>query len=340
MNGTAVKSKSGTSTHSSSFKLMNNIITKNDITPLAKSKSRTKVKPKNQTDDKKEIEEREPEIVDSIPSDMKPVYSFSAPPSDHSGSDDNDGLFSPMSAGQLDGDNDYSYYSDEMEHLKKFQLHTPNFVNNSNNGKNDKHHSLMHEDRLNSFDFDEQSSLPELSNDYNNTQDDFWKEVTSTNEEAISLPKEEYNTTATNDTIHNHSNDDPLSENGIVSVEDFMADDLSTNVNNNNSNNDNSTHINDKEHDAPEWNENMFHESKQRVKLLCYRDADGKLALKTRNVPLSATTASKRGMFLTAAGLARKRRNKHRKLLKKAIRRKSGVAEMLSTDVGISELML
>lgn len=338
MNGTVVKSKSGTPTHSTSFKLMNNIITKNDITPLSKSKSKTKVKPKHQTEDRKEIEEREPEIVDSIPSDMKPVYSFSASSSDHSGSDDNDGLFSPMSSSQLDGDNDYSYYSDEMEHLKKFQLHTPNFINSSNNSRNDKHHSLMHDNRLNSFDFDEQSSLPELSNDYSNTEDDFWKEVTSTNEEAISLPKEEYNDATT--TNNNDMNDGPISENGIVSVEDFMADDLTTNVNNNSDNNNNNYVTNNEEHDAPNWNENMFQDSKQRVKLLCYRDTDGKLALKTRNVPMSATNSSKRGMFLTAAGLARRRRNKHRKLLKKAIRRKSGVAEMLSTDVGISELML
>jgi len=333
MSGVASKSRNGHSSNSTSFKLSNNIITKDDITPLSKSKLKSKSKTKTHigntaTDSSKNIntnkEEKEAEIVDSIPTDMKPMYS-----SDHSVSDDNDNdddsLFSPLSS-QLQDDNDYSYYSDDMENLKKFQLHTPNFVSTSSVSKNDKYkynpsNSLLQE-RLNSFDFDEHS-LPELSNE-NNSHDDFWKEVTSTNEEAISLPEDanhhHYTTTQENGSVDSHQDE-------IVSVEDFISDDLAaTNNNNNNNNNNNSG-------SAPEWNENLFQDSKQRVKLLCYRDADGKLALKTRNVPVAKRN------FTNAVGLVRKRKNKHRKLLKKAIRRKSGVAQMISTDVGKSELM-
>ncbi|SMN17992.1 similar to Saccharomyces cerevisiae YGR079W Putative protein of unknown function [Maudiozyma saulgeensis] len=333
MSGVTSKPRNGHSSNSTSFKLSNNIITKDDITPLSKSKlkSKTRIKTHNGNDtagskNNSNKEEREAEIVDSIPTDMKPMYS-----SDHSVSDDNnndeeeDVLFSPL-ATQLQDDNDYSYYSDDIENLKKFQLHAPKFVNSSNHSKNDKYKynfsNTLLQERLNSFNFDEHS-LPELSNE-NTSHDDFWKEVTSTNEEAISLPEEEnqnhYTTTLDNNDIQSH-------QDKIVSVEDFISDDLAA-TNNSSNNINNNTNV-------PEWNENMFQDSKHRVKLLCYRDADGKLALKTRNVPIS-----KRNNFTTAVGLVRKRKNKHRKLLKKAIRRKSGVAQMISTDVGISELML
>lgn len=302
-----------------SFKLLNNVITKDDITPLSRNKNNKGNKGRTSSSGNNEdgVEEEEPVIIDSIPTDTK------IDSQDQSFSEDNDGLFSPLSEG-LHDDNDYDdYYSDEPTRLEKFQSFQLSNNHHMNSIlKNNK--NLRVPARLHNNDFQlGELSLPSPLSDNN---DDFWKEVTITNEEAISSLPSTYDgdSPITNNVSRNI---DQKQEN--VSVEDFISDDFVT----------------DNNSSTTEWNEKIFEDSNYRVKLLCYRDAEGKFALKTRNVPVSSSTSNSlfnksNRLFTSATGLVRKRKNKNRKLLKKGIRRKSGVGQMISTNVGISELML
>lgn len=146
---------------------------------------------------------------------------------------------------------------------------------------------------------------------------DFWKEVKGTNEDMIP-----FNNNNNQDEIRSKRRLSMVSQHmANSSMEDFVSDDLlaASSITGNNNNTPMPSDM-----------------SQYKIKLLCYRDADGKLALKTtnqnkrNNVALSGPT-----------GLVRRKRvNKKKKMLKKAIRRKSGVLEMISTGVKMNEFML
>lgn len=78
----------------------------------------------------------------------------------------------------------------------------------------------------------------------------------------------------------------------------------------------------------------LFDNLDYNIKLLCYRDNEGKFTLKKRKFLKtslrSSSTISKKWKPVS----------KRDKLLKRAIRRKSGVCETLSTGFGIGEFML
>ncbi|GMM54296.1 hypothetical protein DAKH74_009120 [Maudiozyma humilis] len=319
-----------------SFKLPNNVITKDDITPLSKhkhkSKGKAKVKAKKAGASAKkgsevtgsniadpEEEEREPEIVDSIPTEMKQAYSSATEGSEHGSSDDNnrDGLFSPLGSPMEDDDNELSYFSDEAENLAKFRsAATPLAAAPLSKSDQQVSQMLMN---MNSLDFGASDLSMPFNPDTEDSHDDFWKEVKSTNEEAIALPANEHlgQSSAAPSFAYNSPSASPKAQFEAVSLDDFIADDLPAT-----------------REASHEWNEKLFRESypTHPVKLLSYRDGDGQLALRTRS--LSNSTKNARMCIIS------KRKNKHKKLMKRAIRRKSGVAEMISTDVGISELML
>lgn len=319
------KSKNAHTANAMSFKLPNNVITKDDITPLSKHKYKSKNKKSGNSgtsgsktgsgskDTGNNEEEQEPEIVDSIPTEMKQAYNSATEGSEHGSSEDNDkdGLFSPLGS-PMEDDNEFSYFSDETENLTKFRSAAAPLTT-GHVSKNDQHVSqtLMN---MNALDFGGELNLP-FGQD-NDSHDDFWKEVKSTNEEAISLPDDDQLHTSSS-FAYNSATASPKAPFESVSLNDFISDDLPST-----------------REASHEWNEQLFRESsaKQPVRLLSYRDADGQLALRARN--LSNTTKNARMCIIN------KRKNKHKKLLKRAIRRKSGVAQMISTDVGISELML
>lgn len=158
--------------------------------------------------------------------------------------------------------------------------------------------------------------------------EDFWKEVKATNEDFIPFNNN-------SDEIRSKRRLSIISQHmANTSMEDFVADDLiSTSSTTNNNNNYNYNNIQEST-DINQYN----------IKLLCYRDADGKLALKTTNQLKKSNNlivSNNNSISNGPTGLVRRKRiNKKKKMLKKAIRRKSGVREMISTAVKMNEFML
>ncbi|CAL9737568.1 hypothetical protein MOSE0_M03224 [Monosporozyma servazzii] len=252
-------------------------------------------------------------IVDSIPASES---NFSD--SETVQSQDSDILFSPLyDSFQRDEFYEQEMYNDDINN---------NNYNNSNSEDDDDFSSSLRK-------FKNYQMVPTSDNMFaSNITDlalpfgiqdeikdtDFWKEVKGTNEDII--PFNNINT----DDIRSKRRLSMVSQHmANATMEDFVSDDLlatsSTTGNTTNNNTPIST-------DMSQYN----------IKLLCYRDADGKLALRTTN-------QNKRNNYSLSGptGLVRRKRtNKKKNMLKKAIRRKSGVLEMISTGVKMNEFML
>ena len=141
---------------------------------------------------------------------------------------------------------------------------------------------------------------------------DFWKEVKGTDEDSIPINVEYYN----NDEIKSNRRSSVVSYNiENSSIENYLSDEYltSSSLSGNNCSSTIGTDI-----------------SQYNIRLLCYRDADGKLALKTTN-QLRNNCNNTTGFTLNdPTGLVGgKRINKNNTLLKNAIRRKSGFSEMI-----------
>lgn len=112
---------------------------------------------------------------------------------------------------------------------------------------------------------------------------------------------------------------------GSLSIENFLLDEYSTTCGTSGSNYSSTMNTN-----LPQYN----------IKLLCYRDADVNFSLKTTN-QLKNNCNITNFISNDPTGLVGGRRiNKKRLLLQKAIRRKSGFREMISTGLEINEFML
>lgn len=320
-----MEGKTNNKTNNKSFQLLNSIITKDDITPISKAKSSGKAVVTTTTS----------LIIDSIPSDIKSSTDIEGSDVESNASmHDSDILFSPLSNSLHIDD----MYEEEMYDHKHFLLpQQASIISNTNNAANTTDESIVEDYRnvpagLNIMDSHQYSladDLP-LSSPLSDTHDDFWKEVSTTDEEAICFGDD---STTEKDFFKQRK---PSIIPQDTSMEDCISDELAATSMANNK----------------EWNDKIFGDANYKVKLLCYRDAEGKLALKTRNVSTSNSRVMKKQVNASnkiynnskvnaATGMVgKKRKSKRSKLLKKAIRRKSGVAAMISTGVGIREFML
>lgn len=251
------------------FQLVNGVITKEDITPLASS---------------------------------SPQRSTTS--SDEEGSNstatESDLLFSPISSA-VDEEEDEDEYDHELLSPIYFGASYPKRF----------HHSSHASDQLG-----RESRKGSLCGQFwkdllgNTTNGDFWKEVGTTNEEAIfaSEPLQELSTESS-----------PLEDHSNTTLDQFIKEDATAPA---------SSALS-----AAQWDDDY------KIKLLCYRDTTGNLRLRTQEDNSNVA----RGLVTESTNLKvrkiRKGKGKSR-LLKNAIRRKSGVREMVSTGVGIGEFML
>ncbi|CCF60494.1 hypothetical protein KAFR_0K01400 [Kazachstania africana CBS 2517] len=324
------------SNSSKASQFLNNIIVKEDITPLSKSKV-------NGT--------ASSTIVDSIPKNKKIVKAIEEAEQTGSENDssssveylsDSDALFSPLStSNHIDSIGEEDMYdfpsSFDDKTLRRFQNFTMTHETDYS-GNNFAPSLPLNSTGLNIID-SEQYGLDDLNSPLAESNDDFWKEVHVTSEEAICF-SDRSDTSNENFSLQERKASvisQDLNRNNFTSLKDFVSEDLVSNATN-----------------SKEWNETIFGETKGKVKLLCYRDADGTLALKIRNSvnnnnnPHSSlltnncntNSTDRAGHATTGMVSKKKRRSKKSKLLKKAIRRKSGVAQMISTNATIGEFML
>lgn len=150
--------------------------------------------------------------------------------------------------------------------------------------------------------------------------EDFWKEVALTQEESICYTPE----TALGDVQRAQADAQagiqPESQGEATcadtSFEEYITEDL-----------DISTATGP---DSTNWNQDF------KIKLLCYRDGKGNFRLKTEE----DIKNNHGGNAVTKTSIKKLKKNRDKKLLKRALRRKSGVWEMVNTGVGIREFML
>ncbi|CCK68570.1 uncharacterized protein KNAG_0B01230 [Huiozyma naganishii CBS 8797] len=286
-----------------SSQFLNKIITKDDITPLSRGKTGISSKENNGA----EGSVRHNVIVDSIPtsesshvSDTETVDSAA----------ESDSLFSPLSSSlqvnDFQEEDMYENFGSFANGLEKFPNYDLGCLENNTGSKINNFGSL----NAGLVFENTEVGLPLDSNEMLNN-DEFWKEVTLTDEEAIFFENNHQDTQRRNSVMQQTPQD--ISN---TCLEDFVSDDLLSPMN-------------------KDWADNLFNDSQYKVKLLCYRDADGNLSLKTRSVPQRTVSTTAGTGFI-----GKKKLNKRKKLLKKCIRRNSGVGAMISTGVGMNEFML
>lgn len=315
--GKKTNSSSGSHNNGKPFQLLNSIITKDDITPLSKSLSGNKVEGTVAT-------------AKDGSYDMNNVVGFAACDNQTENSEnstsgeaaatvvtnsvastpDPDLLFSPLNSG-VDEEGD----DDDEEDVYDHELLSPIYFTAQYPKRFHRRSSLnpsITEQRNNSL-----SGYPLNDLLGNATSEDFWKEVSVTNEEAIYYPE---GTVVGETSLPKLSTAvEPLSD---TSFDEFITEDL--------------TAAPSSAVDSNTWDEDY------KIKLLCYRDATGKLRLKTEesnNYTVSKQVNNSVRKTVSRQLQKKGKKNKN-KLLKHAIRRKSGVWEMVSTGIGIGEFML
>lgn len=261
--------KSSTPGGNKLFQLVNGVITKDDITPLAKSSQHSAMS----SDDE----------------------------SSTSTTTESDLLFSPMSSA-VDEEEDEDEYDHELLSPIYFGSNYPKRFHHMSNAYE---HSVV-ESRKGSV-------CGQFWKDLlgNTTNGDFWKEVGATNEEAIftaSLPVEQPAESLSS-----------LEDQSNTSLEEFIKEDATAPA---------SSAVS-----VAQWDDDY------KIKLLCYRDTTGNLRLRTQEESVHGARNQTTESTNHKVGKIRKGKGKS-KLLKNAIRRKSGVREMVSTGVGIGEFML
>ncbi|CAI4062858.1 hypothetical protein N7582_002236 [Saccharomyces uvarum] len=312
---------------SRAFQVPNKVITKEDITPLSRSHVK-KSDPREGADGDKGLAsavETTPIIIttarsiDTAGSLSKNTTGDEDAQETGVGQDNDNG-----NGGDGDDDDDDDDlestlgYSSEPDPLFS-PCHQPSFTNNTFAYGADNEPPLEEDEHRKGFHADSESSLflPQLQQSFffgtGNT--DFWKEVNGTAEEAICLQDTRQRKSSL---VALHPGDaTPLG------IEDFINDDI-------NGNEAGSSTSPSSASSSPCLFDNLDYN----IKLLCYRDNEGKFTLKKRKFLKtslrSSSTISKKWKPVS----------KRDKLLKRAIRRKSGVCETLSTGFGIGEFML
>lgn len=330
-NMTAPMTKNSRNKNSSSGRpslFSHKIITKKDITLLPRGKKSTALSSSNQSHDSDmEVVDEKGNCPAKSLKPLKYIIVDSIPPTESNLSDvetiqsqDPDVLFSPY------------YDSFDRDDFFEEEIYTNN--NNILYGKNNSFSSLKK--------FQENqtaSTVAPATVDITNTDsyplglpiqlfeeikdEDFWKEVKGTNEDIIPIDVDYYN----NDDIKSSKRSSVMSHNmDSSSIENYLSDEYLTTSSINGSN-----YASAMSTDIPQYN----------IRLLCYRDADGNLALKTTNQLKSNCNNTTSFISHDPTGLAGcKRINKKGALLQKAIRRKSGFREMILTGAEMNEFML
>ncbi|QLL31318.1 hypothetical protein HG536_0B01810 [Torulaspora globosa] len=259
--------KGASSSGSKQFQLVNGVITKEDITPLAKSSQHSTAS----SDD-------ESSTSTTMESDL---------------------LFSPMGSAVDDAEDEDEYDHELLSPVYFGATYPKRFHHVSNAYYDDGAVESRKGSVCGQF-------LKDLLG--NTTNEDFWKEVGTTSEEAIfaSQPLEP--------PVESPS----VQDQSITSLDEYIREDATAPA---------SSALS-----AAQWDDNY------KIKLLCYRDTTGNLRLRTQEESCSGS----RSLLVGSNHKVNKiRRGKGKsKLLKNAIRRKSGVREMVSTGVGIGEFML
>lgn len=260
------KSGKGSSSGGSKlFQLVNGVITKDDITPLAKSSQNSATS----SDDES-----------STSTVMEP-----------------DLLFSPM--GSV-ADEDEDEYDHELLSPVYFGASYPKRFHHVSNANDDSVVESRKGSVCGLF-------LQDLVG--NTTNDDFWKEVGATSEEAIFASQP----------LEPPAELPSVQDQPTTSLDEFIKEDATAPATSALS--------------AAQWDDNY------KIKLLCYRDTAGNLRLRTQEESCSGARSPLTGSANHRVNKIRTGKGKS-KLLKNAIRRKSGVREMVSTGVGIGEFML
>lgn len=313
---------------SKSFRILNNIITKDDIIPI--SKNTTKVKA---TEELSSINENDNNNMLSDASTSSDNDEIRTPKSPNA---DADLLFSPMI---IADDNEYE---DEYDHGLLSPVYFSAQYPKRFHRQSSVVPSIIASQNVSPTNNIPLGTSPQTST--NNTND-FWKEVKTTNEEAITFTANIFNN---GDELLNIVKDNEVlnASTDSSSIDEYVTEDLKqSNVN---ASLDTTLGVLD-----------------SKIKLFSYRNGKGNLKLRTTPSPAfslktnssvsysSASTSSSStstvnngthtGMVSTEKsrkvikGSNKKRNNR---LLKNAIRRKSGVWQMVSTGIGISEFML
>lgn len=216
---------------------------------------------------------------------------------------DADLLFSPLNSGDDEEEEDEDEYDNEFLSPVYFGAQYPKRFHH--NGAN---RGVAVEPR--------KSSVSNVAlNELLGINEDFWKDVAMTQEESICYPQQ----TVSDATELPHKTCSSNEDFAETSFDEFITEDFGTSVS----------------MDASSANWDQDH----KIKLLCYRDSKGNFRLRTEDESrVGRSTPSK--SCVTKKSLKKHNKNKTKKLLKRAIRRKSGVWEMVNTGIGIGEFML
>lgn len=216
--------------------------------------------------------------------------------SDEESVDSADLLFSPIGTGAVDEEEEEDEYDHGLLSPIYFGAMYPRRFH---------HHSIAEEKHLVDSRRNSVSAYALRDLVENTGNNDFWKEVSTTNQEAI----------FTSSQLELPAESACVEESPNTSLDEFISADLGTPT------------------AGPlQWDEDY------KIKLLCYRDSTGNLRLRTQEDNYTVSKNSTAPFSKVKVGKSRK--GKGRKLLKNAIRRKSGVREMVSTGIGIGEFML
>ncbi|CAI4038774.1 hypothetical protein SMKI_06G1220 [Saccharomyces mikatae IFO 1815] len=318
---------------SRAFQVPSKVITKEDITPLLRSHTK-KIDTRGTADGNNTIVNgvaTTPIIITTARSiDTAGSLSEDATDDDgeqrgclHQKEEDDDGDDDDDDDGDLESTLGYSSEPDPLFS----PCHQPSFTNNTFGYAAD--NELSMEENHYEKDFHDSSEnsifLPQLQQsfffgDANNT--DFWKEVNGTAEEAICLQDTRQRKCSL---VALHPGDAATSENDTLGIEDFIKDDI---------NGAEATEPSTSSSSETPSSSSLFDNLNYNIKLLCYRDNEGKFTLKKRKYLKNSLRSS------SAISKKWKPMSKRDKLLKRAIRRKSGVCQTLSAGFGIGEFML
>ncbi|CAI2004775.1 hypothetical protein SEUBUCD646_0G03370 [Saccharomyces eubayanus] len=311
---------------SRAFQVPNKVITKEDITPLSRSHVK-KTDPREVTDGDDGLAsavEATPIIITTARS-IDTAGSLSKKSTGDEGAQET-GVDQDNNGDDGDDDEDLEStlgYSSEPDPLFS-PCHQPSVTNNTFAYGADNETPLEEDENRKGFHTDSESSLflPQLQQSFffGACNTDFWKEVNGTAEEAICLQDTRQRKSSL---VALHPGDATPGPDDTLGIEDFINDDI-------NGNEAGSSTSASSASSSPCLFDNLDYN----IKLLCYRDNEGKFTLKKRKFLKtslrSSSTISKKWKPVS----------KRDKLLKRAIRRKSGVCETLSTGFGIGEFML
>lgn len=268
---------------------------------------------------------------------------------------DSDILFSPLYDEEIIENNDFleeCLYASELGGIKLQNLGT-NEMNSKKSGDDDadtnnniiapgKEESIIgNDDKINNVDsilddmtYNEPVELP------SKIDDDFWKEVDCTDQVEVSLNNDHIANIVMQEKHNNLlPNNFTFTNLGSITKNNFNGSNVFVEEGNGN----HATRLEDfVSVDLGDVNSNFtilqsLDEGPKRINLFSLRDSEGKLSL-NKPITISYSTSKKgKGRRLVTTGLVDK---KKRRMLKRAIKRKDGNSQMISTGLEINEFML